>query len=130
MRDRLNELGTDTEVVLVTFTTPERVDAYIDRTELPFTVLLDPDRASYRAYGLGRGSVTRVWGWRAAVRYWEIIRRGALGRLHKPTEDSLQLGGDFVIGPTGTLAWGFWSEGPDDRPSVDQLIAAVDAARE
>jgi hypothetical protein len=45
--------------------------------------------------------------------------------LERPTEDTLQLGGDFVIGRDGTLVYGFWGEGPDDRPTVDQLFDAV-----
>ena len=30
-----------------------------------------------------------------------------------------------VIGPDGTLAYGYWSNGPDDRPPVEELIAAT-----
>ena len=29
----------------------------------------------------------------------------------------------------GRLAYGFWAEGPHDRPSVDELVAAVDEVR-
>ena len=67
----------------------------------------------------------RVWGWKAGRRYVEIFRESGFGGLRAPTEDTLQLGGDFVIAPDGTLAWGFWGEGPDDRPSVDDLVRAV-----
>ncbi len=132
MRDRLDAFGPDTEVALVTFTTADQIRTYLDRHRLPFTVLVDPEREAYRAYGLGRGSPGRVWGLRAARRYLQLIARSrgrALGRLRTPTEDTLQLGGDFVIGPDGTLAWGFWGRGPDDRPSIDDLVAAVEAAR-
>jgi hypothetical protein len=129
VRDRLEELGTDTEVVLATFTGGDEVLAYAADHDLGFPVLRDPDRAAYRAFGLGRGSVRRVWGRRALRRYVELIRRDGLGGLHRPTEDTLQLGGDFVVAPDGTLAWGFWGEGPDDRPSIDALVAAVELAR-
>lgn len=129
MRDRLTDLGPDTVVVMITFTTLGLLDTYLDDYELPFPVLLDPERDTYRAYGLARGSWHRVWGLRAARRYIELIRRDGLGGLHRPTEDTLQLGGDFVIAPDGTLAWGYWGEGPDDRPSVDDLVEAVGEAR-
>lgn len=125
MRDRLTELGDTTDVALITFSDPEKLAAYRSRNELPFPILVDPERAAYRAFGLGRGSVARVWGWRAARRYVEILRADGLSALRRPEEDTLQLGGDFVVGPTGLLAYGFWSEGPDDRPSVDELIAEV-----
>ena len=125
MRDRLDELGEATEVVLITFTDLEALAEYRDRNALPFTVVSDADRAAYRAFGLGRGSVARVWGWRAGLRYVGLLRDSGLRALRRPTEDTLQLGGDFVVDPDGTLVYGFWGDGPDDRPSVDDLIAAV-----
>lgn len=129
MRDRLDEFGTDTAVVLVTFTDPDNLTDYIVRNMLPFPVLTDPDRSAYEAYGFGRGSISRVWGWRAGRRYLELLARGRWRDVRRPTEDTLQLGGDVVIAPDGTLAWGFWGAGPDDRPSVDEIIAAVEATR-
>jgi peroxiredoxin len=125
VRDRLDELGESTEVVLITFTDIISLTEYQWSNELPYPVLTDPRRETYRAYGLGRGSVRRVWGTRATKRYIELVRESGLGALRKPTEDTLQLGGDFVIGPDGNLAWGFWGDGPDDRPSVDDLVIAV-----
>lgn len=130
MRDRLEELGDTTEVVLVTFTDMASLTEYQWSNELPYPVLTDPNRHMYQAYGLGRGSVRRVWGMRAAKRYVELIRESGLSALKKPTEDTLQLGGDFVIGQDGNLAWGFWGDGPDDRPSVDELVEAVRSANE
>jgi hypothetical protein len=35
------------------------------------------------------------------------------------------LGGDFVVGRDGRVAYAFRSTDPDDRPPVDDLIAAV-----
>jgi len=123
--DRLDELGTVTTVAMITFTDTDNLARYQTANPIPFPVLVDPDRATYRAYGLGRGSVRRVWGWRATRRYLEIFREKGLHGLRRPTEDTLQLGGDFIIAPDGTLAWGFWGEGPDDRPSVDEIIAQL-----
>lgn len=131
MSRRLDELGDQTLVALVTFTDPQHLAAYLDRQQLPYPVLIDPDRAAYRAFGLGRATLARVWGLRAARRYIEILRTQGIGgvrRLRRPTEDTRQLGGDFIIAPDGTLWWGHWGEGPDDRPSVDELVGAARAA--
>lgn len=129
MRDRIDELGDDAIVALVTFTDEAALRDYVARHQLGFLALRDPDRSAYRAFGLGRGSLARVWGWRAARRYASLIRRDGIGALRRPTEDSLQLGGDFVVDAEGRLVWGHWSEGPDDRPAVDELVAAVGRAR-
>ncbi len=124
MSERLDELGGPEGVALVTFTTPEHLDPYRSRHELPFPILVDPDRRTYRAYGLGRGSIGRVYGWRAARRYAAIVAADGPGGLRRPVEDTRQLGGDFVVAPDGTLAWGYWGAGPDDRPPIDDLVAA------
>ncbi len=127
MRDRLADFGDDVAFALITFTQPERLVPYQARCELPFPILVDPDRATYRAYGLGRASTARVWSLGTIRRYAEILRRDGIVALRRPTEDTNQLGGDFVVDTAGRLSWGFWSEGPDDRPSVDELLAAVRA---
>lgn len=122
MRDRLDEFG-DAAVAVITFSAPEQVAAYQRTLLAPLPVLVDQARAGYADYGLGRGTVWAVWGpktWRAYVR---LLGRGR--RFQRPTEDTLQLGGDFVVGRDGRLAYAFRSEDPDDRPSVDELLAAV-----
>lgn len=110
---------------MVTFTDPTNLPGYNERNHLPFPILVDPARDVYGAYGLGRGSLARMYGWKAARRYWQLYRENGSLNMQPATEDTQQLGGDFVIGPDGTLTYGFWGAGPDDRPSVDELIAAV-----
>lgn len=125
MRDRLDELGDTTDVVLITFTDPANLADYAATNELPFPILIDSKRAAYAAYGLGRGSVARVYGWKSIRRYIEILRAGNSGPMKRATEDTLQLGGDFIVDADGLLAYGFWGAGPDDRPSVDDLVNAL-----
>ncbi|MCP3934161.1 MAG: redoxin domain-containing protein [Actinomycetia bacterium] len=129
MRERFADLGSDTDVVLITFTKPERLSAYRDMNDLPFTMLIDKHRRTYHSYGLARGSFRDVWGWKAAKRYCEIIRQDGLRNLRRPEEDTRQLGGDFAVGPDGVLVYGFWGEGPHDRPSVDDLVEVVEGTR-
>jgi hypothetical protein len=43
----------------------------------------------------------------------------------RPVQDTLQLGGDFVVGGDGRLVYAFRSADPDDRPPVADLIAAA-----
>lgn len=128
MRHRLDEF-TDTDVVVMTFTDHNNIGAYRQRHQLDLPVIVDPDRLAYRAYGLGRGSIRRVWGGRAAARYLEIVGSDGFAGLARPVEDTLQLGGDFIVDPDGTLVYGFWGEGPDDRPSVEDLLLALAAGK-
>ena len=122
MRDRLSEFG-DAVVVVIAFSAPEHVAAYQRERLAPLTVLIDEDRVAYRAYGLARGSVWKVWGPKIWWAYLKLIARGR--RFRRPVEDTLQLGGDFVVGRDGRLLYCFRSADPDDRPPVDELIAAA-----
>ena len=76
---------------------------------LRYPVVLDPDRATYTAWGLVRLPWRRVWldpeVWRT---YRRIIRGGGMWRGFG--SDTRQMGGDFVIdaGAGGTV-------GADDR---------------
>lgn len=126
MRSRLDELG-DAEAVVICFSAPEHVAAYQRERLQPMTVLVDEERASYGAYGFGRGSVGAVWGLRTWRAYARLLRAGR--SFQRPTEDTRQLGGDVVVDPHGRIAYLFRSEDPDDRPSVDELVEAVRRSR-
>jgi hypothetical protein len=122
VRDRLAELG-DAEVVVVTFTRPRNLAGYRHRFVAPLTVVTDETRAVYRAYGFRRGPWWRVYGLATWRRYLQLLRGGA--RLDRIQGDTLQLGGDVVVGRDGHITYIFRSRRPDDRPPVDDLIAAV-----
>ncbi len=112
-------------VACVTFSPPALLGRFAQELHVPGIELFgDPERAAYRAFGFGRGSVARVWlhpaVWR---RYWRLVRSGQ--RTAWSGQDTLQLGGDVVLAPDGRVAWIYRSVGPDDRPSPDALIAAA-----
>ena len=122
--DRLADFGTNVQIVVVTFTEREHLANYLERHPAPFPFLLDPDRSTYKAYGLGQASTARIYGWSVWRRYAQILSKRGMRALLRPTEDTRQLGGDFVIDPDGLLSYARWSTGPADRPTVAALIAA------
>ncbi len=126
MRDRLYEFG-DAHIVVVTFADAEYLAPHRAHLGLPFPMLADPDRQIYRMFGLGRGSLRQIWSLGTLKLYAQLLRQGRT--LHRPTQDTRQLGGDFVIDRQGRLVAGFWPASPDDRPSIDALIEAVRRAR-
>lgn len=111
----------------VTFADPGAVAGHHRHLGLPFPLLADPERSLYRRFDLGRGALHRVWNPGTLLLYARLLRSGR--RLRRPTEDTRQLGGDFVIGADRRLVAGFRPRSPDDRPSVDALVTAVDRAR-
>jgi hypothetical protein len=123
--DRIGEFG-DASIALIAFTRQRNLRGFRHRLGTSYPVLADETLAVYRAYGLGRGPWWRIWSFRTLRAYGRLLRSGA--RLSRPTEDTLQLGGDFVVDSHGVLAYAYRSRRPDDRPSIDELIAAVRSA--
>lgn len=127
VREHLGQLG-DSLPVVVTFTDdPARLTAYREHLGLDFPVVADVDRTLYRRLGVGRGSLRRVWSLGTLRMYGGLILRGR--RLRRPTEDTRQLGADVVVDRDGRIAKLWIADGPDDRPDVREIVAAVGALR-
>ena len=111
-------------VVCVTFAGPGLLRAFERELRLDIPLFGDPDRALYGAFGLGRGSVRRVWlDPRVWARYAQLLARGR--RPGWSGQDTLQLGGNAVVDAAGIVRWIYRSAGPDDRPSVALLAARL-----
>jgi len=89
--------------------------------ELPFTVLVDKKRESYRLLGLERGSVIDVMG----PRVWA---KGAMSFLKHgqgvAKEDPLQLGGVAII-KNGEPVFVHRSVTSSDNAPIDTLLEAL-----
>lgn len=122
MSERIEEFG-PAQVAVVTFTDPDRLDAYRTHLEVPFPVVADIDRTLYRALGVERGSRRQVWSLPTLKMYAELIGKGR--RLRRTHEDVRQLGADVVVDANGTIVKIFRPASPDARPTVDDLLAAL-----
>ena len=112
-------------VVAVTFETESAASAYVRDTGLDWPLLVDQERSLYRAYGMGQGRRRDILGLASWKAYAKLMVRGR--RIHRPTGDTRQLGGDVLIDPQGVVRLHHVGSGPADRPSVAQLLAVVDA---
>jgi hypothetical protein len=106
---------------VITFGEAPLANAWLQETGAPFTLLLDPGRMAYRAYGL-EYSLVRSWGPRAIWAYAQLLLGGR--RWRGIQGDSGQLGGDFVIDAGGVLRFAYRSHDPADRPNVERLLEA------
>ena len=121
---RRAEFG-EARLLCITFVQPSLLAAYERELALEGIAYFgDPSRNVYDALGFDRASFARVWlhpkVWR---RYAALIARGR--RLHPPAQDVYQLGGDAILDAGGTLRHVFASAGPEDRPTVEALLAAL-----
>jgi len=115
-------------VLAVSFASAELGAHYARDLKLVFPLLADPERQSYRAWGLPRGSARQVWGPRVLWGYLRRLLAGHRWRVSSGGQDLYQLGGDFVVDAEGKVAWVRVSRDPDDRPSIAEVLAALDQA--
>lgn len=120
-RDEFESLRT--RVLLISFSRSEGYGRkWLQETGAPFPLLLDPERRTYRAYGL-RHSVARSWSPRTL---WYYVRAAFAGRkLHGIRGDPNQLGGDFIVDSDGIVRLAYRSRESVDRPPVADLLGLL-----
>ena len=124
MRDELEHAGRpDVDVAVITFGAGAPAAGYRAHLDIPFAVLRDEHRAAYRAYGLDRAALRAIYRPATLAKYIRLVRAGR--KVRRPTEDTRQLGGDFVVGPDGRLRFAYRPVAPDDRPPASAIVAAL-----
>src|SRR4051812_25082325 len=114
------------QVVVVTFTPPAKIAAFLARRPQPLPIVSDPGREAYRAFGLKRTNVFAFFKPRVLGKFLRQIWHG--GRVQRPVDnDVLQLGGDFLFDADGKLVWSWRSQDATDRPTPSDIRGAVEA---
>ncbi|MGH9128009.1 MAG: peroxiredoxin-like family protein [Acidimicrobiales bacterium] len=123
MRDRAEELAAlGAEPVAVGFSPAEPLAALAEYLQWPWPFLSDTERVLYHRLGLPRAKLRQVWTPGTKDVYREAHSKGKA--IHAPVEDPLQLGGDAVA-RAGKVTALWRPASPDDRPAVDDLMAAL-----
>jgi len=104
----------------VSFESRDRLFQMSRQMQLPFPLLSDPEKDTYRAYALSSGKLRRVFGPGTIWAYVKLLAAGQMYHFHR--SDFLQLGGDFVIDAAGAVRYEYRSGAPHDRPSVEQIM--------
>ncbi|MGH3857737.1 MAG: hypothetical protein ACRDR6_30455 [Pseudonocardiaceae bacterium] len=115
--------GTSIPLVTVGFSPLEALAALAEDLGLRGPMLADPDRVLYGVLGLRRAPVWRVYSPATMAFYAEASRRGCT--LHKPVEDTRQLGGD-ALAVDGVITRCWLPATPVDRVEPGEV---ADAAR-
>jgi len=126
VEDRLSTLGNDgTRILVISFDALDQVSEYRSRLNLSFPIAADIARTAYGAYGLEKASFLRTWHPRTLWRYVTLWRRGR--KIQRPGKgsDLSQLGADFVVDADGTISYAHYSERPDDRPDIMEIVNVV-----
>lgn len=99
----------------------ETARRFKEEFSLPFTVLVDKKRESYRMLGLKRGSISEVMGPRVWAKGIKSLAKHGQG---VPKEDPYQLGGVAIV-KDGKVSFVHRSETSSDNLSIDTLLEAL-----
>lgn len=114
------ELGAN--VLVLSFTPPERVKTYIERYPQPFPVASDPGMRAYRAFALGRAGVGSFFRPKVIWHFLKLMFSGWMPRKPGKGEDVLQLGGDFILDREQRLVYAHPSGEASDRPKASAIV--------
>ncbi|MBC7462551.1 MAG: hypothetical protein H7287_14435, partial [Thermoleophilia bacterium] len=108
-------------VIVVGHGTPDELANHHADLPREFVVVADPDQELYRAFETRRlASWTRL---RIKLSSIPTFLRHHLGggKIVRAGQDILQLGGDAIVDPDGSIRWLHLSQQVDDRPSMREL---------
>lgn len=122
-RERIEALGA--RVLLVAYDEPSLLAAKILRgLRLPGSLLIDRDKAVYRAWGMGRTTLrASVLSPSLSWRYLALLLRGE--RFLGFAPDMFQLGGDLVLDRGGRVVFRHLMRDNGDRAPGPALLRAL-----
>jgi hypothetical protein len=124
LRDRYEEfVSAGAEVVAIGMGASHRGKTFRDEMKVPFPLLVDRTKETYRLLELDRGSWNDVVG-------PPVWRRGLNSLLHGnrqrwPKEDPRQLGGAAVVLPGSRMAFVHRAKSAADNVPIDRLLEAL-----
>jgi peroxiredoxin len=128
--DRIRDAGA--AVGLVGHGDPVEATRFATAKRLPFPLLLDRDRGTYRAYGLVQGKAMQVLTPRVALPWVKAELSAETRQRGLKGGSFLQMPGTFVIDPTGvirattgTVKMAHRNQHFADTPSIDSLLRAM-----
>jgi hypothetical protein len=111
------------DVVMVGMGDPAQTAQFIKELDLPYPVLSDANRAAYRAYKTLEAGAKDFLNPKAGKAMLGAVMRGNRGG--KPVGNVQQLGGVYLIDPSGMLRWSKPSTYAGDHASVEEIQSAA-----
>ena len=122
-RDQQQYQDAGLRIVLIGLGMPEKAREFKQELDLPFTVLCDPAKQSYSAFGLTRRlNLLRELRPQSAARFVTDIRQHGGASTE---QDMLQLGGVFVVDRAGVVRFAFAALRASDQPAMADVLRSV-----
>jgi hypothetical protein len=124
LRDRAEDfVAADVDVTAIGMGRPDMAAHFRDSQEVPFRLLVDHDRETYKALGLPRANLMQV----AGPTVWVRAAKGLLtGKGVAPAkQDPFQLGGTVVVDVGGSVLFLHRSTDASDNAAIDDVLGAL-----
>lgn len=103
---------------------PAAAADFRESQDVPFPILIDHTKETYRALEMKRGTLWQVAGPPVWLRSIKSFVAGH-GMTPKPKQDPLQMGGVLVAAAGGKIVYSHISETSSDNPPTDEVVAAI-----
>jgi hypothetical protein len=124
LRDRYDEFtARGAQVVAIGMGDISHAARFKDGQNIPFPLLVDTERQSYRALGFKVGSFLEVSGprrWMPGLKSFVTGHGGAL-----PKQNMYQIGGALVIAKGGEVLFEHRGQASEDNAPIDDLLRAL-----
>ncbi|MEA2435328.1 MAG: hypothetical protein QOG54_2785 [Actinomycetota bacterium] len=124
MSDRREEFeAKGAGIVAIGMGRPEMAAHFRDERNVPFPLIVDHDKTTYKALELKRGNLWDMAGPQNWLRYTKGLLAGH--GVAAPKQDPAQMGGVVVVEAGGKIVYVHRGEIPADNPMVDDVLEAV-----
>jgi peroxiredoxin len=124
-RERFEEAGAN--VVLIGLGRPDQAGWFREQWDLPFDVVVSPDRKAHKAFGLRRGTYTQVSGPAVWAPWLKNQLSGKPQKSWGGMGDVAQLPGTFVVDTSGVVRYAHHGRRSNDLPPTDEILVAIAA---
>lgn len=114
--------GKGAELYVIGNGSPSFIEGFREQTKYTGPIYTDPSLEVYKAAELKRG-VIKTFNPFALGATVKALKNGS--RQGGTQGDPWQQGGVLVVAPTGEVRWHFASDHPGDRPTAQQIVAAL-----
>lgn len=122
LRDHIDEIrSAGADVAAIGMGTEAQAAHFKDSQEIPFVLLVDRRKETYRALNLKRANLWEIVGPGVWVRFGKALLQGKPSG--KPRQDAYQLGGTMVVKPGGEIAFMHRSKDPADDYPVEKILS-------
>lgn len=120
-KSRFDKIGA--QIILVGMGDREQTETFRRDFAPEFSIVCDPERRLYQAYGLKRAGLFQMASPSMFVKGMKALGSGV--GMGIPQGDVLQLSGVFIIDTQGSVRFSYHAANPADHPTPEELLSAL-----